>query len=599
MAAGVTVTNAQDEFPDQDVAFRRTIVYDVDEKHDTLFALSSQVSTELTILSDHRTKVRLLPIHERFFAPITKLKVKFNRSSVSSDNILYGVDAWSDEFLPSYKLYTILLPAEPKTDDVVSSSYREQFSDLAFLPIISVPNVDSMIEYRITFKHPDDVTVDFELYFPRDSVPYSVHRSDEETTIDFSNLRYDEPLTFFPENYHAAVLCRLKHNQKEINPVSPHEFVAWYHRAANPLVPIDSLQRATFDKHLAGTSSFADTMKAIYDYVKTNIRYVADERGLNAYIPRAPSSTMASGFGDCKDRVALVAGIAACYGIHILTVFVPPPEAPAFNGVHVEMFDHVIGAVEIGSRLVYFDPTEKYCEFGNLPDHDVGKRVFVFGGESGRFETIHVPQRNPALDVTIDADLRFLKDCRAVVVLRNDLMQTALHARHDLTNDKFLETLGLEVANNLYQVRLDSLDVVAERESSLTVSARADLSRFFVASGQKFYVPRAPFAQFDNDVLERMGDHAAIVFPSTVDLKLRVAVRGPAVEVLPDSVHLGAGSFVFKATAAPADSIAVFDFRYTRDSVAISPEEKGAFINEYRAYLGNKKNVFVIKRRLP
>ena len=585
------------QMPDRDVAYSQTVVFKLKEHDENSYTLSSEVSTEVKLLSQRSTKVDDFTISEPFFAPIKKLKVKVNSSSISSNLISYGAANWSDVFLSDHKLYTIHFPSTLKTGDVVSYSYRQEYSDVAFTPILYVPNIDSLRVYRVVFEHPDDVSIDFEFYFPRDSIPYTIDRGEtDETSLTFGRVDYEETLMFFPnDHYQAAVLCRLRRGDHVITPVRPDEYVVWYHRQARPSPSLDSADRHMFDSKLVGTKSLMDTLGAIYDFVRTTIRYIADERGMNAFIPHPPSLTLASKFGDCKDRVALVAGIAGEYGITTMTVLVPSTMSPSFAGVHVGMFNHVICAFQSGSQLIYFDPTSKYCEFGNLPDSDIGKRVFLV--EAGRFDTVAQPKREPSLDITIQGGIDSIRQCRALVVLRNDNLINALHARHDFTEDKFNRLLKSFVADNLYQVQLDSFNVVSEEPGRMTIEAQADLSKFILVSEGKYYVPRTPFARFDNDILDRESDKYPIMFSATVDLRFRLIIHTVGIAVQPEVVRSGNERFLFTAQAGDDGNDAQFDYRYRRTALVVPPEEKIEFINNYKTYLDNKRSVFVMKRR--
>jgi hypothetical protein len=338
-------------------------------------------------------------------------------------------------------------------------------------------------------------------------------------------------------------------------------------------------------------------VRAAYDYVRKTIRYIADERGLNAIIPRSPSATLSTQFGDCKDRVALVSAIAGEQGVAAIPVLVPTAASPRFNGVHTTMFNHVINGVVQGPRIVFCDPTSRYCAFGNLPDGDVQKRVFLLDSSQARFVTTPIPERKPTLDIAVTARLDSLHACTASIILRNGLLQAALYARHDFTKEKFRHELQSALAGYLYQVRLDDFEVVGEEEGSLTLSARLDLSAFILQSGERFYVPRTPFAQFDNDVLEREGDRFPVIFPSTVDLAFSLCIDAHSATVHPDSMQIDGGGFAYSARAGNAGGTIQCTYRYCRNTTIIETDMKRDFFRTYKAYLENKKNVFVLTRR--
>ena len=56
-------------------------------------------------------------------------------------------------------------------------------------------------------------------------------------------------------------------------------------------------------------------VKALYDYVSRNIRYVSLSFGLGRIQPHAASEVLANGYGDCKDKNTLLAALLRVAGI--------------------------------------------------------------------------------------------------------------------------------------------------------------------------------------------------------------------------------------------------------------------------------------------
>ena len=46
-----------------------------------------------------------------------------------------------------------------------------------------MPSEDQVSEYIVSFEHPQDVSINFEFFFPRDSLPHSISRPDAGRTI--------------------------------------------------------------------------------------------------------------------------------------------------------------------------------------------------------------------------------------------------------------------------------------------------------------------------------------------------------------------------------------------------------------------------------
>ena len=80
-------------------------------------------------------------------------------------------------------------------------------------------------------------------------------------------------------------------------------------------------------KHLAdnitqGITDRREQARAIFDWVSTNIRYLAIFLGSGGYVPHEAGSVLANKFGDCKDHATLMRALLAAKGIAADYVFI-------------------------------------------------------------------------------------------------------------------------------------------------------------------------------------------------------------------------------------------------------------------------------------
>lgn len=126
----------------------------------------------------------------------------------------------------------------------------------------------------------------------------------------------------------------------------------WVHDfSANPTVR-DKAVNLTF---YIPRSDYAGKVHAIFDWVKSNIKYIPDPTGIE--MVHWPTQTMSQSYGDCDDHATLVAALLASIGV--LTKFVAVGFEP---GVFVHVFPEAL----IGRRWVALDTTE--------PDKPMGWR---------------------------------------------------------------------------------------------------------------------------------------------------------------------------------------------------------------------------------
>jgi hypothetical protein len=117
---------------------------------------------------------------------------------------------------------------------------------------------------------------------------------------------------------------------------------------------------------LVGIEEADDKIDFVLDFVKREIRYAAVERGEGWYVPDSPSTVLARGWGDCKDKALLLVRLFEAAGIdaHAALVDWGPVDAldPVFP--RLSAFNHVIVAVaepslhgDSDSRWTFLDPT--------------------------------------------------------------------------------------------------------------------------------------------------------------------------------------------------------------------------------------------------
>ena len=91
-------------------------------------------------------------------------------------------------------------------------------------------------------------------------------------------------------------------------------------------------------------------VKALYDYVSRNIRYVSLSFGLGRIQPHAASEVLANGYGDCKDKNTLLAALLDAEGFHSTSVLIGSKLKLDPECRRPSPFDHVITRVPSTAR---------------------------------------------------------------------------------------------------------------------------------------------------------------------------------------------------------------------------------------------------------
>ncbi len=171
----------------------------------------------------------------------------------------------------------------------------------------------------------------------------------------------------------------------------------WYWGLAkDQLVPDAELEQKTLEL-TKGLTTDADKVRAIYDFVVQRTRYVALEFGIYGFKPRRASQTYARGWGDCKDKAALIVSMLRVVGIPASMVIVRSQMRGDFptDIASLAPFDHAIAYVP--SLDLYLDGTAEYTGSTELPAFDRTSMALVVN-EAGS-KLVRLPDPPPSESV--------------------------------------------------------------------------------------------------------------------------------------------------------------------------------------------------------
>jgi tetratricopeptide (TPR) repeat protein len=139
---------------------------------------------------------------------------------------------------------------------------------------------------------------------------------------------------------------------------------------------------------ITGKNTDEEKIKAIYEFVASDIRYVAIELGQSAYQPDTPIDVLKYRYGDCKDKSTLLVAMLRHIGIESHQALLSPSPGKSVNLAipSVAQFSHVIVAIpSVEGNYTWLDPTASTCKYGDLPAGDQGRKAFLIGNDKGEF----------------------------------------------------------------------------------------------------------------------------------------------------------------------------------------------------------------------
>lgn len=183
-----------------------------------------------------------------------------------------------------------------------------------------------------------------------------------------------------------------------------------YQKRAEPMAQVSQEIEQKAREITRNANTERDKVRALYNWVSQNIRYIGIYAGAGGYVPHEAASILKNQYGDCKDHVALLESMLKVIGVESTPALINASSAYELQTLATpSLFDHVI--TFIPSMNLFLDSTAQYAPMGSLPDMDLNKPVVLTSsGELSRTR-----QSSPELDYTKSSITLQLREDGSVV----------------------------------------------------------------------------------------------------------------------------------------------------------------------------------------
>jgi tetratricopeptide (TPR) repeat protein len=211
---------------------------------------------------------------------------------------------------------------------------------------------------------------------------------------------------------------------------------AWYYALQRDRVAVTPAIKTKALELTAGLTDPQARVKALYQFVSLNFRYIGLDFGIGRYQPHPADEVLGNKYGDCKDKHTLLAALLSAAGFQTYPVLINirrqiDPAVPSPG-----QFDHVITAVPVGKETVLLDSTAEVAPYGLLLLPLRNKKALLVAGETGS-HFVNTPSTPPfraeekfvlngKLDDsgTLEADVSFFIHGDAEVLFKNAFRRT-------------------------------------------------------------------------------------------------------------------------------------------------------------------------------
>ncbi|WP_243287742.1 transglutaminase-like domain-containing protein [Geothrix terrae] len=593
--SALTVASAADG---PDLSYSKTIHYQI-KGGPAGYRLSSETTVQRTALTERAARAHAFDVVEQPFTTVSGLRGESRGRELKQDRITFHFPRLEDTFIPPARVHELEFPADLKIGDTITYSWHEDYKDLAFLPIASIPAIDQVVRFEIRIDHPADLQITFAPFFPHGDLPFKEDRSaPTRTVLVFQNLPRTSLLPCDPyQGLQAAVLVGIHKGAAPLTPGTPSAFSAWYLGLLRDMPQPSAAMNQLLSEELRRAATPREKARILFDYVKSEIRYIADEGAMHAFIPHDPASVLEKKYGDCKDKAWLLTALARIHGLSIHPVLLSTVPPPDFHELAPGLFNHVICALEEQDQLTFMDPTATYSEMGDLPDLDLQVKALVLDPARPRLVTIPSQQRSEGVEIQIEGDLAKPREAKARITLRHSWRAQAIRSRRDLKSMDLENTLSNRLNRLLARLSLDGFRFKDVDREKVILEANADLTDFFIRTDLRVYAPSAPFRAISPDYLEREGDTHPLDAQGPDSYRLELDLKPDGLRPRPDRLSLGrADAASHTATCSGKAGNIRLSYTFRQPFRLVPKGARAEFMAFCTQYLQLNRRLFVLQR---
>ena len=268
--------------------------------NDTLF------HRKVTVLIKPGSEESVFPIfHDFELETISDIEVfvkKGNRFKLLKKPDIFDTDI-EVELISSKKLKSIVIPPETevKINYTVSCSDLKYFADLPFFSYNNIDTIDYQVSLPGTYRLFYDI-LHMEL-LENLAIDSTINNNQTIWHFRANPVKVEPDMLMYFGIYRdlKAPFIRIAVVPTAFGDNKVAYFNDWYRGEVAKTRGLDSAAKNKIDEITDGITDSMKIISTLYDYVRTNFKYVAIEIGMGAFIPSHVNEVFVNKQGDCKD----------------------------------------------------------------------------------------------------------------------------------------------------------------------------------------------------------------------------------------------------------------------------------------------------------
>jgi len=167
----------------------------------------------------------------------------------------------------------------------------------------------------------------------------------------------------------------------------------WYRSLVKQIGNDPTMIKVKAEEITKGITDDIAKVKAIFQWVQDNVRYIAFEDGIAGFKPDKAQEVLRKKYGDCKGMGNLMAEMLKGIGLDGRLCWLGTNHiAYDYSTPSLGVDNHMICAWMYKGKTYYLDATEKYIGFNEIAERIQGRQVLIENGD--KYIVQHIPVAN-------------------------------------------------------------------------------------------------------------------------------------------------------------------------------------------------------------
>lgn len=274
-------------------------------------------------------------------------------------------------------------------------NYKLKHRDINILPSKFVQNYLPIEKFVYKVVTPQKLNIRFSnKFYGFKKLKYTVENKKNQTIHTFSGSdipAYDPPKYSPPIKYflpHIVPIVESYQDTKKGKEIivtrdvkDLYSYYQSYMTKAN-LEPDEEVRKMS-NSIVGDLKTDREKAKAIFDWVKNKIKYVAFEDAYGGFVPRLAKDICNKRYGDCKDMATLLVHLLRSQDLKAYHTWIGTRAIPySYSEVPTSASDnHMICALDLDNEWVILDATANFIPFGYIPNNIQGKEALIGVGK--------------------------------------------------------------------------------------------------------------------------------------------------------------------------------------------------------------------------